>query len=319
MLHDGASGVVALPEPAVEDRPEPLFQLCGQCRGVASGFEGPERLVVTPDHAPDVLRTAGASLDFQDPDPRRDHLVEEIDRAEILGREDVASVDVELRTGLLVRDGVFAAAQLAARAAVGRAVRFVEREVALARNGHAQGAVGEHLDLNQLAPRTADLLPGDLPVYFGHLLQRQFARQDHRVGPLGEEPHRLGIGNVALGGDVHLLPDPPGVEDRRQVRGDHGIDAGGLGPVDHGVHLGDLVLVDDGVDRQVAFHAGPAGRGDDLREVVEREVGCRGRAHVEFPDPEVDGVGSGLNGGRERFVAPDGSHYFDIRTFHRFQ
>ena len=81
------------------------------------------------------------------------------------------------------------------------------------------------------------------------------------------------------------------------------------------VGRGDLVFVDDRIDRQVGAHTGGMCRRYDARQVVEREVGGRCRPHVEFPDPEVDGVGAGLDGCGERFVAPHGSHDFDIGAF----
>ena len=133
----GAPGVVAFPESAVEDRGEPLLQPGGQGGGVGAGFDRAQRFVVAFHHALDVFRAACTPFDLQHPHTRADEPVEEIDRAEVFGREDVAPVDVQRRTGLGVRDGVFAAAQLAAGAAVGRAVGFVEREVAFTRNRHA--------------------------------------------------------------------------------------------------------------------------------------------------------------------------------------
>ena len=137
VLHDRASCVVSLPESAIEYRCQPLFQCGGQFRRVVAVFHGPERPVVTFDHAFDVFRTPRTPFDLEDPHARFDEVVEKVDRAEVFGREDVAPVDVQRRTGLRVRDGVFAAAQLAAGSAVGRAVGFVEREVAFTRNRHA--------------------------------------------------------------------------------------------------------------------------------------------------------------------------------------
>ena len=316
VLDDRTSGVVSLPESAVEDRGEPLLEPSGQLGRVAPRLDGPQGLVVALHHALDILRAAGAALDLEHAHPCGEHPVQEVDRAEVLGREDILPVDVELRAGLLVCQGVFAAAQLAAGPAVGRAARLVEREVALARDGHAEGAVGEHLDLHELAARSADVVLDDPAVDFGHLLERELACQHHRVGPLRVEAHRLGVRDVALRGDVHLLPDAPRVENRRQVGGDDGVDALAAGAVDHLVHGRHLVLVDDGVDRQVGLDARFVRRGDDAPEVVEREVRRRSRAHVEFPDAEVDGVGTGLDGRGEGLVGARGGHDLDIGSFH---
>ena len=175
--------------------------------------------------------------------------------------------------------------------------------------------MGEHLDLDQLAARTAYVVRDDPVADPGHLFERQFACENHRVGPLCIELHGLRVGDVALRRDVHLDARPAGIEDDGHVRGDDGIDALALRPVDHLVGRGDLVFVDDRIDRQVGAHTGGMCRRYDARQVVEREVGGRCRPHVEFPDPEVDGVGAGLDGCGERFVAPHGSHDFDIGAF----
>ena len=151
-----------------------------------------------------------------------------------------------------------------------------------------------------------------------HLLERQLAGQHHRVGPLREELHGLGVGDVALRGDMHLLADAAGVEDGREVGGDDGVDPLGLGPVDDGVHVGQLVFVDDRVDRQIGFDACGMGRADDPRKVVEREVRGRTGAHVEPPHAEIDGVGSGVDSRRQCFVGPHGGHDLYVGTLHRF-
>lgn len=177
--------------------------------------------------------------------------------------------------------------------------------------------MGEHLDFDQLALRAADVVLDDLAVDGGHLFERELAGQHHRVGPLGEEADRLGVRDVALGRDVDLDPHAPCVEDCGEVGGDDGVDPLGAGAVDDGVHVGHLILVDHRVDRQVGLHAVLVGRFDDAPQVVEREVGCRGGAHVEFSHAEVDRIGPGVDGGHQRLVGADRGHDFYFGTFHR--
>ena len=136
------------------------------------------------------------------------------------------------------------------------------------------------------------------------------------VGPLREEFHGLAVGQVALRGDMHLHADAAGVEDRRQVGGDHGVDPCRAGAVDERVHLPQLVLVDDRVDRQIGLHPRRAGDLHDGLQIVGREVGGRLRPHVELPHAEVDGVGAGLHGRLQRLVAAGGSHQFYVAAFH---
>ena len=172
VLHHRAAGVVALPETAVEDCRQPLLEPGGQPGSVGARLDGPQRLVVAGHHALHVLGAARAALDLEHADARRDHAVEEVDGAEVLGRKHVAAVDVELGARLAVADRVFAAAQLAAGAPVGRAARLVERKIALARDRHAERPVGEHLDAHPLARGAADVVAVDLAADRRHLLER---------------------------------------------------------------------------------------------------------------------------------------------------
>ena len=176
--------------------------------------------------------------------------------------------------------------------------------------------MGEHLDPDQLAARAPDVVLDDLAVYLRHLFERQFACQHHRVGPLREELHGFGIRNVALGRNMHFDPDAPGVEYRREIGGDDGVDAFGLGAVDYLVDGLHLVLVDDGVDREVGLDPCGVCRGDDLRQVVEREIRSRRRAHVELPDAEIYRVRPGLYGCGQCFVRPYGGHDFYLGALH---
>ena len=176
--------------------------------------------------------------------------------------------------------------------------------------------MGEHLDAHRIARRAADLLLVDRAGDAADLIERQFARQHHHVGPLREEFHRLAVREVALRGDMHLHPDAARVEDRRQVGSDHGVDPRHAGAVDERVHLPQLVLVDHRIDRQVALHPRRTGDPDDTFQIVRREIRGRLRPHVELPHTEIDGVGSGLYGRLQRLVAPGRSHQFYVASFH---
>lgn len=175
---------------------------------------------------------------------------------------------------------------------------------------------GRTFRFDQLAARAPDVVLDDLAVYLRHLFERQFACQHHRVGPLREELYGFGIRNVALGRNMHFDPDAPGVEYRRQIGGDDGVDAFGPGAVDHLVYGLHLVLVDDGVDREVGLDPCGVCRGDDLRQIVEREVRSRRRAHVELSDAEIYRVRPGLYGCGQCFVRPYGGHDFYLGALH---
>ena len=116
--------------------------------------------------------------------------------------------------------------------------------------------------------------------------------------------------------NMHFDPDAPGIEYRREIGGDDGVDAFGLGAVDYLVDGLHLVLVDDGVDREVGLDPCGVCRGDDLRQVVEREIRSRRRAHVELPDAEIYRVRPGLYGCGQCFVRPYGGHDFYLGALH---
>ena len=176
--------------------------------------------------------------------------------------------------------------------------------------------MGEHFDPHGFARGAADALLRDLAGDVGHLLEIQFAGEHHHVGPLGVELHGLTVGDVALGRDVDFDPRAVGVEDRRKVGGDDCIDPFAAGCVDQPVGVVQLLVVEDRIDREVAFDAGPFRDADDPAQVFDGEVRRRAGPHVELPDPEIDGVRSGVDRGPEGFVAPHGSHDLEIAAFH---
>ena len=67
--------------------------------------------------------------------------------------------------------------------------------------------MAEHLYSNLLARRPADVFALDDIGNIAHLLQLQFARQDDDIGIGGIELQGFGIGDVELGGKMHLLTD----------------------------------------------------------------------------------------------------------------
>ena len=64
----------------------------------------------------------------------------------------------------------------------------MQREVTLAGNRHAEGAMTEHLDADRLAAWSADVFSNRLFVDFFHLLHAQFACQYHYVSKLCVKP-----------------------------------------------------------------------------------------------------------------------------------
>ena len=143
--------VVAVPEPAVEDGGEslvPLVLLLFRERVIEYGLDG---LLITFYHRINVFRSSCTAFGLEYAYATLHHPIDETYGFQVLGRHDVFIVDVELVARLIIRCGIAASAHLNALPAVGRAVGGMQAHIALAADGHAEGAVAEHLD--------ADLLP----------------------------------------------------------------------------------------------------------------------------------------------------------------
>ena len=169
--------------------------------------------------------------------------------------------------------------------------------------------MGEHLHLQQFPFRATDILVGDGFRDVRHLLQRQLAGGHHHVGELRVEAHGLDVGDIALGGDMHLDANAVGVCDDCHVRGDDGRDARRFGGLHQPAHLLHLVVVYDGVHRQIGAHAVPVGDVCDARQVVKGEIGRRARPHIEVAHTEIDGIGTCLDGRLQTFIRPHRGHH----------
>ena len=162
--------------------------------------------------------------------------------------------------------------------------------------------MAEHLDAHLPALRTADVFLGHLTVNLRHLTQIEFTGKHHDIGKLRIEFQRLGIADVELRGEVHLLAHRAAVGHHCHVAGDDRRDACLMGGIDDGTHGGDVVIIDDGVEREIGLDAVLLALRGNLLEVGDGEgVGGMG-THIELADAEIDGVGTRLNGGHQRLT-----------------
>ena len=153
-------------------------------RGEVPRAIGIDGLAVSTHDGIDILGTTRTALDLEDAHTSIKHLIEEVDRLQILGRHDVLVVDLKLDARLLILHLVGAAADLRAGATVSALTLLVQAEVALTRDGHTEGAVGEHLDTDGLTSRTDDGLFDDRLMDGSDLIHIQLTRQDHNVSEL---------------------------------------------------------------------------------------------------------------------------------------
>ena len=198
---------------------------------------------------------------------------------------------------------------------VGRRVVNVLTQVALARNGHAQGTVAKHLDAHQIAVRPSNLLTFNLFGDVTHLVDVQLSCGDHHISELGIILHRLEVGDVALSGHVHFDTDLSCILDDALVGGNDGRDAVGFDGVQQLVHLLHFLVINHRIDCDIALYAVLVAGFGQLTQVVQSEVFRRARAHIEFADTEINASGTGLYGGCQGFVRAHWSHDFDV-LFH---
>ena len=214
--------IVAVPEATVEDACQTLVPVVLLLFGESAVEHGLYGLLVALHHRIDVFGTTGTSLNLEHAHACIHHLVDETDGFQVLWAHDVLVVNLQLVARLVVGDGVAAPANLHALAPVGRAVGVVEAHVALARDGHAECSVTEHLDAHGLSAGAADMFLLDVAVDVGHLLHAQLACQHHHVGKLCVELQCLDVRYVELCGEVHLHAHLPAVLHHGNVAGDDG-------------------------------------------------------------------------------------------------
>ena len=264
--------VIAVPEAPVEDRGEALLERGAQLRREAARFDGVGGLAVGLRDRLHVFGAAGASFNLEDRGPGVGHLVEELDGAQVFGRHDVLVVDEQLPARFQVGHLIAAPAHLVAVATVGRSVVFVERQIAFARDGHAERAVAEHFDLHRTARRSADALAGDSFGNGAHLMQVEFAGQDHHVGELAVEAQTLHVRHAELRGDVHFQTEPPRLGDSGHVGSDDGADACLPCREQRFTHGGEVFVIEGDVEGQVGAYAVRAADRADLWEVFRGEI-----------------------------------------------
>ena len=203
------------------------------------------------------------------------------------------------------------AAELEAGAAVGRLAVLVQAQIAFARDGHAQGSVAEHLDLHRTARRPGDALRGDTVADDPDLLQVQLPGEDHHVGILRIEAQGLGIGDVELGGNMHLHTDTAGIFYSGDVGGNDSRDSGGFGSVKGAVCLGDILVIQDDIEGQICLYVVFSTVADYLRKVGQGKIVRAVRAHVQVLHPEIHRIGSGLHRSGKGLEASGRGHYLE--------
>ena len=161
--------VIAIPESSVEDSGQSfvpnIFLLFGES-AVDNRLNG---FFVACHYIVHILWSACPSLNFEHPHACVHHEIDEANGLQVLRTHDIFVVNLQLVARLVVGNGVRTAADLHTFTTVGRAVGVVKTHVALTADCHAECAMTEHLDADELATGAADVLFDNLLVNLFHL------------------------------------------------------------------------------------------------------------------------------------------------------
>ena len=113
----------------------------------------------------------------------------------------------------------------------------------------------EHLDTNQFALRSTDVLLLYLTINLCYLVEIQLASQYHHISKLGIELQRLDVGDVQLGGKMHLHTLLSAIGHHRNIAGYDCRNLSLHSSIDNLVHQLYVLAIDNGVHRQIALHS----------------------------------------------------------------
>ena len=150
----------------------------------------------------------------------------------------------------------------------------------------------------------------DVPIDRSDLLHVQFACQNDYVGELGIELQCLGVGDVELGGKMHLLTNRIGILHDRDVGRDDRIDSHFMGLVHDLTHERQVFGVHDRVHREIGLYARLTAGSHDSCHIVGRKIDRTTGTHIQVLDTEIDTGSSGLNRRSQTLPASYGCHYF---------
>ena len=170
----------------------------------------------------------------------------------------------------------------------------------------------EHLDADELSAATADMLLLDVAIDRGYLIHIQFARQDYDVRKLRIELQGFGVRDIQLRGEVYFLTDAVGVLHDRDIAGDDGIYAYGVGFIHYLTHERQVFGIHNGIDRQVSLNPCFATGSYDGSHIIGREVHRRTGTHVQVLNTEIDTRSTGVYSRCQALPASYRSHYFDV-------
>ena len=140
-------------------------------------------------------------------------------------------------------------------------------------------------------------------------MEVQFARQHGHIGITGIEAQGLDVGDIELGGEMHLLPYFATINQHCHIRSYHGGNAGLERSITDATHHHHIIVVNNGVHREISLHSPLGAHGGYLAQVGYGETTGRMGTHIETLDAEIHRIGTGFQGCRQTLARTDGCHH----------
>ena len=134
--------------------------------------------------------------------------------------------------------------------------------------------MAKHFDANELTIGTLNLVFFDEISDFAYLLHVQLTRQNDHIGKGRVEAQSFFVGNIELGGEMHLLIDGAAIAKHSHVCSNHGRDVRLFRCIANFAHESQVFAVDDGVHREIALHTLLFTLRSDVVQVLNGELAC---------------------------------------------
>ena len=134
--------IITIPKSAVEDATQTLVPIRNlrfnhRIVGILTALPCFHGFFVTTDYGGYIFCPAGTTFDLKYPHTGIQHLIQEMNGLQILGRHDILIIDIEFHIGGLVLDRITATANLHAGSPVGTQTVVIEAQVTFAAYSHA--------------------------------------------------------------------------------------------------------------------------------------------------------------------------------------
>ena len=230
------SEIVAVPETTVENGLQAFIPCCNLFISKGIFQIGFDSFFVAFHHCAHILRSTGTTFNLEHTHTCIQHLIHKMNSFQVFRRHDIFVINIQFHIRFLITNGIRTTTHLHTSTPVGRMVHLMQRKIAFTRNSHTERTMTEHFNTKLFATRTADMFFLYLPVNLRYLFQIQFTGQYHYISKPGIEFQRFCIGDIQLGGKMHLLPYPAGIVHHCNISRNHSRNSRFLSRIDNRMH-----------------------------------------------------------------------------------